>query len=600
MPKRGSADDDAFPDDETTYAIRDRARQRGRETRACQVSLVLYGRDGAEVVPLEAGRSLVVGRAAPADHILDDPTLSRAHARFTLLDDGAVEVRDLGSTNGTEVRGQAVSEARVGPGDPIGLGSVVASVHVVQGPADSPAAIEGHDRFVDKLEHEVARARAFRRPVTVLMARAVGGRTRHVSQWLPRLRSALRPVDLLALYGNESVLLALPEMDGAAAARWAEGQVGARRAAEPTLAFGVAAFPEAGASADALIEAARTAMLAASTDAPVHSAGHTEAPPAELLVVGEAMKRVERLIERVAASQIPVLVQGETGTGKELVARALHARSPRSEGPLRAVNCGAIPATLLESTLFGHEKGAFTGADQTRPGVFEQADGGTVFLDEVGELSPSAQAALLRVLETRRVTRVGSSREKALDVRVVAATHRDLEAMCDEGTFRWDLLFRLNTMVIPVPPLRQRTEEVAPLAQRFVASAAAAHGREVREVAPEAMALLEAYRWPGNVRELRNAIERAVVVADGPVLQPQDLSERVRGASSGPRADATLADPGADVPFRDRVRQFERQLMVEALAAAGGNQSEAARRLGMPRRTFVSKVREYGLGGDEG
>jgi two-component system, NtrC family, response regulator AtoC len=607
VKKSRPADDDTFPDDEPTYAIGDRARQRGREPRAPQVSLVLYGRDGAQVVGLEGGRPLVVGRAAPADLVVDDPTLSRAHARFTLLDDGSVEVRDLGSTNGTEVRGETVEAARVGAGDRIILGSVVASVHVVRGASGQPTAIEGHDRFVDRLEHEVARARAFRRPAAVLMVRALGSGARHVSQWLPRVRAGMRPVDLVALYGTESALFALPETDGTAAARWAERMVGERRPGEPPLAFGVAAFPEAGASAEELIEAARTAALEASSETPVRAAAQAGAPASELLIVGEAMRRVDRLIDRVAAADIPVLLHGETGTGKEVVARALHARSRRAEGPMQTVNCGAIPPTLLESTLFGHDKGAFTGADQARAGLFEQADGGTVFLDEVGELSASAQAALLRVLETRRVTRVGSTRERELDVRVVAATHRDLEAMCDEGTFRWDLLFRLNTMVITVPALRERTEEVGPLAQRFLAAAAAAHGREVREIAPEAMALLEGYGWPGNVRELRNAIERAVVVADGPVLQPQDLSERIRGGGPGAPspgaqgASATLAgDPGEGVPFRDRVRQFERQLMVDALERCGGNQSEAARRLGMPRRTFVSKVREYGLGDDDG
>jgi len=212
-----------------------------------------------------------------------------------------------------------------------------------------------------------------------------------------------------------------------------------------------------------------------------------------------------------------------TGTGKEVLARLIHEGGPRRDKPLVAVNCGAIPAELLESTLFGHERGAFTGAGQQQKGLFEAADGGTIMLDEVGELPAAAQVALLRVLEEKRVRRVGATREIEVDVRVIAATHRDLEAMVEARSFRRDLFYRLNGVDVTLPPLRARREDIAPLAERFLKKAAKANGREVRSIAPEAMVLLKEYGWPGNVRELRNAVERAVVIAEAARLLDMPL-----------------------------------------------------------------------------
>jgi len=288
-----------------------------------------------------------------------------------------------------------------------------------------------------------------------------------------------------------------------------------------------------------------------------------------------------------------------------VVASALHRASARRDKPFRAINCAAIPETLVASVLFGHEKGAFTGATVTAKGVFEEADGGTVLLDEIGELSATIQAALLRVLETKCVARVGSQKELKLDTRILAATHRDLEQMVEQHAFRHDLLFRLNAIVLQVPPLRERQEEIAPLAEHFMRVAAAKFGVGEKSISPEALDQLLAYSWPGNVRELRNVIERAVILSDGPSLMPDHLPDGVRrGCSDGtsrtalppppPPSTATLPFPGGEA-YKDRVREYEVQMIREGLRRADGNQTRAAELLRIPLRTLVHKMKLYGL-----
>jgi two-component system response regulator AtoC len=324
-----------------------------------------------------------------------------------------------------------------------------------------------------------------------------------------------------------------------------------------------------------------------------------------LVVRSRSMQTVQQLVQRVAVTDMPVLVVGETGVGKELVALAIHGASPRKERPFRTVNCGAIPEGLLTSVLFGHEKGAFTGAVQTNKGLFEEADGGTLFLDEIGELSPATQAALLRVLETHRITRVGSQRERPLDTRVIAATHRDLEAMAEAGTFRTDLLFRLNAFVLNVPALRERQEEIEPLVDHFMQLASTKFGAPRKQIAQAALDALRAYHWPGNVRELRNVVERAMVMSDGPAILLSDLPERLRGdAGAGaelerlselPDANLLTLPPGDQETYRDRVREYEVQLLTAGLRVTNGNQTRAAELLKLPLRTLVHKMKLYGI-----
>jgi transcriptional regulator with GAF, ATPase, and Fis domain len=335
---------------------------------------------------------------------------------------------------------------------------------------------------------------------------------------------------------------------------------------------------------------------------PAVSASAGAAPDAPI-AGSPAMREVLDMAARVALAAVPVILQGETGSGKEVVARFVHDRSPRASQPMVSVNCAAIPASLVESTLFGYERGAFTGAAQRQKGVFEEADGGTVFLDEIGELPLPAQAALLRVLETGRFARVGSPREIAVDVRVVAATHRDLEALCEAGQFRSDLYYRLSVVVIPLPPLRARVDDIEPMARRFLAHS----GGRVRDLAPSALACLRAYAWPGNVRELRNTIERAAILAPGLVIREEDLPARVREATSAvvppppPSSAARVTLPptsgeGAALgDMRAQMAEYEAKRIRETLEASGWNQSEAARRLGMPIRTLSYKVKVLGL-----
>lgn len=308
------------------------------------------------------------------------------------------------------------------------------------------------------------------------------------------------------------------------------------------------------------------------------------------------MLRLYDLVERVAPTTLPVLIQGETGTGKELVARAVHEKGPRPGAPFKALNCATIPATLIESVLFGHERGAFTGAQRQAQGVFEQAQGGTVFLDEIGELSAHAQAALLRVLEERRIVRLGSAREIEIEARIVAATHRDLAAMVSAGTFREDLMFRLDALSLRVPPLRERREEIIPLAELFLARARSKWRVAPVRLSEDASDALLSYGWPGNVRQLKNVVERAAVVCAGDVIQLEDLPPQVWLDAEGPASSAQDAPCSTEFrPLPLRMRDFELDIIREALQKARGNQSQAARLLGIPRRTLASKVHAYGL-----
>jgi DNA-binding NtrC family response regulator len=305
------------------------------------------------------------------------------------------------------------------------------------------------------------------------------------------------------------------------------------------------------------------------------------AGPAPLVGVSGAMGHVHELIDAVAASDATVLVRGESGTGKELVARAIHARSPRRFGPLVVVNCGALPEGVLESALFGHEKGAFTGAQYRHKGKFELADGGTVFLDEIGTVSPRVQVELLRVLEERTVTRVGGSTPVRTDFRVVAATNLDLEAAVREGRFREDLFWRLNVFVIDLPPLRERPEDIQALAEHFLERFATAMNRPQLTLAPAALEALRAYSWPGNVRELQNAIERAVVLGKPPTIEAADLPLRIGEAS--PR------------PGPMSLEEVERGHIRRVLDACDWNISQAAKVLDIDRGTLYAKIRRYGF-----
>ena len=305
------------------------------------------------------------------------------------------------------------------------------------------------------------------------------------------------------------------------------------------------------------------------------------------------MRRVLALAERAAATDSTVLITGESGTGKERVARLLHAHSRRSKKSFVGVNCAALPEPLLESELFGHKKGAFTGATADKQGLFEAASGGTLFLDEIGDLPPGVQPKLLRALQERRVRPVGGNAEVAFDVRIIAATNRDLEADVREKRFREDLYFRVNVVHVELPPLRARgSSDVLLLAQHFMERFAAQHGKPVRGIAEKAAELLIRYHWPGNVRELSNVIERAVALARFDRIGPDDLPDKIREARRSLGTSLIVSDDPAELVPIDEI---ERRYILHVVEALGGNKSLAAQVLGLDRRTLYRKLEKYGV-----
>jgi DNA-binding NtrC family response regulator len=306
-------------------------------------------------------------------------------------------------------------------------------------------------------------------------------------------------------------------------------------------------------------------------------------------IIGESptMRQVFETVQQVAPTRTTVLITGETGTGKELIAKAVHNLSSRKNGPFIAVHAAALPSTLLESELFGHEKGAFTGAVERRVGRFELADGGTLFLDEIGELEPLMQVKLLRVLEERAFERVGGAKTLQVDVRLVAATNRDLKKLVNEGKFRDDLFYRLSVVAVNLPPLRERRDDIPLLVKAFLDEFNRENGKQVRELTSEALNLLLAYDWPGNVRELRNVVEQMVVLARADRLTVRDVPPQVRGG-----ADLTKISV---VRTGMTVEEAERQLIMQALKETDGNRTKAAQKIGISRRTLHRKLKEYGL-----
>jgi len=576
-------------------------------------TLLVYHPDGVEAVQLRE-QPIIVGRDSVADLVIRHPSLSRQHARLELRE-GEVWIVDLGSTNGCFVGGRRVEESAVRPGDELRLGALAASLHALTPELGPLQGLLRHDLFLEELEREVVRHGHFGRSLGLLLVNA-SPRT-PLAGWCAGLQGQLRPIDRLGLYSPAAVEVLLPEVSSDELSGLVDRLVA--KGEGPRLLCGSALFPSAATSGAQLLSAAVGASGRARPASPHCAAPMLEAAAGEasgsVVARSPAMQKLFAVALRMSRSTIPVLILGETGSGKEVVARAIHQGSGR--GALPCINSAAIPGQLIESVLFGYEKGAFTGADRARPGIFEEADGGTVFLDEIGELSPAAQAALLRVLDTRVVTRIGSSREIPVNVRVLAATHRDLDAMAEAGTFRRDLLFRINTMTLRLPPLRERVEEIEPLAEQFLREANEANGSRVPGLTPEALALLRQHRWPGNVRELRNVIQRAVVLAEDRLISPEDLPEPIRGlearaaappgtpavaggaaATTGaPPAPGASGDEGLD--YKARVQRFEVQLIREALAAEAGNRTRAAQRLRIPIRTLMYKLQAFGIA-DEG
>lgn len=564
-------------------------------------SIVLYHGARVEVVPLKPEQAVIVGRTKPSDIAIPAGTLSRQHARFS-IESGAVWIEDLGSTNGTWVNGDRVERCLITPQDKISLGELEVGLHVL--PSER---VESHESFLSTVETEVLRALSSKREVALLL---LEGPTPS-SEWVERIRTELGPNDRLSRFGPSTLEILLPGSGLESATKLAEriSRLAVRPETPPFA--GVAVCPDCAGSAEALLEAARAASLSSGGErrlvvAPSRASTQLEGQSPDFVIRSESMKTLFQTVDKLASATIPVLILGETGSGKELVARALHDRGPRASRPMRCVNCAAIPAQLLEGVLFGHEKGAFTGASARSSGVFEASLGGTVFLDEIGELPPAAQAALLRVLETRRVTRIGGHEEIVVDVRVVAATHRDLEAMVRLGQFREDLLFRLNAVTLRVPPLRERTVEILPLARHFMVHRDT-QTKVIDRISPDAEALLLRYSWPGNVRELKNVIDRAGVLAETSIINVADLPERLTvttesksasGVLSRARSETDTEARAGELDFKSRMERIEVAFLARALEAHGYRRADAAKSLGVPVRTLAHKIATQGLSKD--
>jgi DNA-binding NtrC family response regulator len=309
----------------------------------------------------------------------------------------------------------------------------------------------------------------------------------------------------------------------------------------------------------------------------------------------QKMREVFDLIYKLTKVETTVLVRGENGTGKELVAKAIHYNSPRKAGAFVAINCGAIPESLMESELFGHEKGAFTGASDRKIGKFQLANNGTLFLDEIGELKPETQVKLLRVLQEKKFTPVGSNREIKTNARIIAATNRNLEKMIEDGLFREDLFYRLNVMPIFLSPLRERGEDIPALVQTFIKKFAKSMNSGITSIAPEAMTLLRAYRWPGNIRELENAMERAFIIETTTIIRSESLPENIRSFQASERPPS--ATPGAPAPldYESFKEKAERAFIVSALRANNGRINQTVARANIPKNTLLRKIKKYGI-----
>ncbi len=553
--------------------------------------LVVYLGDAhSRIVELSEGVEVTFGRSRTATITVDDERVSRVHTRVTLRD-GRIHVEDLGSRNGTRVGGVRIERAVVvTSGDEIVVGPAFAVVGIA-GDGPTETALGGTSFLDDRLDAELDRSLRYHRPLALLMIR-VEGEPAQRDVAIDRLAAALRRMDAIAEYAPDEYAVVAPELDHGAARTLAARLTSEIAAAGATARAGVAVFPDHAGTTGELVSQARASLRQA-------RAGRTQTPPPvpstspDTIVADERSRRLYELVDKVAPSGLTVLILGETGTGKELVAEALHRRSPRARGPLIRLNCASLPETLLESELFGHEKGAFTGAERRKVGFIEAADGGTLFLDEIGEMPASLQPKLLRVLEQRIVTRVGGTAEVPVDVRLIAATHRNLEHEVRTGGFREDLYFRISTFTLAVPPLRDRPADIGPLVEHFIRGFAGEQAPVIPTITAATRELLLAYPWPGNVRELRNAIERAMVMQSGGIIDVEHLPERVRGGGGGGRG--ALVPVGDALGMRDQLADVERAAIVSALESTGGNQTHAASRLGLSRRALIYKLEKYGL-----
>ncbi len=586
-------------------AVRDDTEVRtgsSSDVSAADVCLSVSSGGPIELYDLPELGEVTIGRSSSCHVRIEGRSVSRVHA--ILRSGDGFYIKDNHSANGTRVNQMRIPAGewvRVNVGAVLSVGSALIVVQPKRRMTGQRRVLS-HDHFEAHVEEECARcARSgsvfsilrFRTPRELSGTRVEGA-----------CAAALRASDILARcapHEYELLLVGLDERRAATAANRLMDEISDRiPCPREQIRFAISSYPRSASSPQELLQLATRAL-----------AGLDEGGPSLDALAG-SNQGLRGQIARVAHSSLSVLLIGETGVGKEVFARLLHERSPRADKKMLRLNCAALTETLLESELFGFEKGAFTGADRAKPGLLETATGGTVLLDEVGEMPLSTQVKLLRVLEEREVQRIGALEPRPIDVRFLAATNRDLEAAVAAGRFRQDLLFRINAVTLRIPPLRERKDEIEPLARHFAARAAEGLGNSTPVITERALEALRCYAWPGNVRELRNVMERAVVLAEGasidtehlPVgkLRATALAGMARGATEDRPADGDLLQeegrqrthppPGTALAPQEAA---EKARILAALEECAGNQTHAARLLGMSRGTLISRLERYGI-----
>ncbi len=570
------------------------AAEAQREDGSPRFHLVVMGPDYTATHQLPSSGTLTVGRAEDAQVRIADRLASRYHARLYV--GAAFAIEDLGSANGTLVRDQPVEPQQrvtVAPGETINVGSTILVIQRRE-PGVKASRVRPHGHFEARLIEECARAESVRGTFAVVRLHVDEGPAAARAGDL--IAATLRAGDVLAAYGPNEYEVILVD-SGRDASDVLVAQIVHVLAREEIKArAGLAFFPKDGASPQALVTFACAKVRGGAVDVAASDG---------VVVDNPGMRALYATAERAAAGNINVLILGETGAGKEILAQAIHRWSKRAGGPFVAFNCAAFSESLLDSELFGYDKGAFTGATQARPGLLESASGGTVFLDEIGEMQLASQVRLLRVLETRTVRRVGANVDRSIDVRFLAATNRDLDEEIAARRFRQDLFFRLSGMTLTIPPLRERQDEIPQLALLFLERVAGEAGQAPPAISAAAAQYLRAYAWPGNIRELKNVMERAFLLCGGAEVTPEHIeTERMHKLPAGtaasavklaPEAPSEAATPGAPGETAETRRELERQAILDALERCAGSQTRAAELLGMPRRTFCTRLKDYNI-----
>ena len=555
--------------------------------------LMVVGPEGFRTIALSHKGVLHIGRSAQADIRINDSLASRDHCRLH-VEGGMVEIEDLESANGTLLRNHALQprvRVELALGDAVSVGATV----LVLRSGDRlprPVRVLPHGYFLARLDEECASSVRGRSPFALVRLDVEGEVS--TSRCAGLLPLCLQPSDIIGAYGPQQYELLLPQTTPEAATKMVADLGASLQQAGITFRTGTAHHPVDGRSAAELLERACQA---------VRPGAIQPGPASDIILVDPAMQELHGLARDVAKSNINVLIVGETGTGKEILAEVVHRASPRAQGNFLSLNCAALSENLVEAELFGYEKGAFTGATQAKQGLLETAPAGTVFLDEIGELSLPLQAKLLRVIETRTLIRVGGVNKRTVDVRFVSATNRNLQQAIDSSGFRSDLYFRLNGITLAIPPLRDRPVEIEPFGRRFADEMARELGRSTPEISADALTLLRSYAWPGNIRELRNVIHRAVLLCrSGLVITPDHLPRELMEATfSAPQPTRTL--PHGQTPLSDlsstqpgpALQPEEKQRILDVLEKTAGNQTAAARLLGMGRTAFVARLNQYGI-----